>query len=312
MRVLLAGASGTLARALLPQLVASGHDVIGLGRRPGSAERIRALGGTPVVADVLDRDALLSALAGHRADAVIHELTALQKPPTSYRAMTATNVLRTTGTENLLAAAEQLWATRFLTQSIVFGYGYRRRHAGPVDESTAFGGVEGLPTDPTVVALARNEDIVRTASGMEGIALRYGLFYGLDADTVTRMLRRRSLPASRAIGAVPFIHQEDAAAATVAALERGIPGSAYNVTDGTRQTWAGYLDDAARAFGTAAPLRVPIWMLRRVAPYAAELMTRMDLEVTSAKARKELGWAPRFGTTAAGWAHEAGGRAAVA
>jgi len=312
MRVLLAGASGTLARALLPQLVASGHDVIGLGRRPGSVDRIRALGGTPVVADVLDREALLRALAGHRADAVIHELTALQKPPIRYGAMTATNVLRTTGTENLLAAAAQLGATRFLTQSIVFGYGYRRRYAGPVDESTEFGHAEDLPTDATVVALARNEDLVRTAPGVDGIALRYGLFYGLDAGTVTRMLRRRGLPASRATGAVPFIHHEDAAAATVAALERGIPGAAYNITDGTRQTWAGYLDDAARAFGTPAPLRMPIWMLRAAAPYAAELMTRMDLEVTSAKAHEELGWAPRFTTTAEGWAHEAGRQSAVA
>lgn len=303
MRVLLAGASGTLATALLPQLVEAGHTVLGIARSAASAARVRELGGEPVLADVLDRDHLLGALAGERADAVVHELTALRKPPIRYASMTQTNVLRTTGTENLVAAAGVVGARRVVTQSIVFGYGYRRRHPGPVDESVPFGRPEGLPTDPTTAALARNEELVRGAAGLEGVALRYGLFYGLDAEVVARSLRRRALPMSTGTGSVPFIHHVDAAAATVAALERGVAGAAYDVTDGTRQTWAGYLEDASRVLGTPRPVRLPAWLLRAAAPYAAELMTRMDLEVTSAKTREELGWEPRFATTAEGWAH---------
>jgi len=301
MKVLFAGASGTLGRALLPQLLESGHEVIALTRNTTAAERLRATGVEPVVADVLDREALLGALGGRRADAVLHELTALSSAPTSYRSMQATNVLRTTGTAHLIEAARRMGATRFVTQSIVFGYGYGPR-PGVLDESAAFGRPDGTPVDPTLAALAENESAVLGAEGLEGIALRYGLFYGRDADTVRRMLHRRMLPVGPSSGSIPLIHHDDAAAATVAALERGEPGSAYNIADDDPgQSWRSYLEAAAAAFDTPRPLRWPAGLLRAMAPYAARLMLDLDLRVSTSRARRELGWTPRYASASEGW-----------
>src|SRR5690606_12671072 len=162
-----------------------------------------AAGAEPVVADVLDRNGLLDALRGLRADAVLHELTALASAPMGYRSMHATNVLRTTGTAHLLDAARQLGARRFVTQSIVFGYGYGRSE-GTVDETAPFGVPDGTGVDATLLALAENERAVREADGIERIALRYGLVYGLDADSVRRMRRRRMLPVTDSTGSVPI------------------------------------------------------------------------------------------------------------
>jgi nucleoside-diphosphate-sugar epimerase len=301
MKVLFAGASGTLGRALLPQLLAAGHEVIALTRGDAAAERLRAAGADPIVADVLDRDALLGALRDRRADAVLHELTALATAPTRYASMHATNVLRTTGTAHLLDAARELGATRFVTQSIVFGYGYGAR-PGVLDESAPFGEPDGTGADETLAALAENEGRVLGADGIEGVALRYGLFYGLDAGTVRTMLRRRMLPVGRSEGAIPLIHHEDAAAATVAALERGTPGTAYNIADDDPdQSWRGYLSAAATAFGLPRPMRWPGPLLRLAAPYAARLMLDLDLRVSTERAHRDLGWAPRYPSAREGW-----------
>ena len=196
MRVLLAGASGTLGRALVPQLLAAGHEVLGITRSKASAERLRARGADAVVADVLDRDALLARLEGQRADAVMNQLTALATPPLRYESMRRTNQLRDTGTAHLIEAAPLVGATRVLTQSIVFGYGYRRRHAGPVDETAPFAVPEHPPVNAIHAALASTESQVFGTPGIEGIALRYGLFYGLDRAMMQRLLRRRALPVS--------------------------------------------------------------------------------------------------------------------
>ena len=257
MRILLAGASGTLGRTLVPQLLQAGHAVLGLTRSPTSADRLRERGVDPLVADVLDREGLLAAVRGHRADAVVHELTALSSAPTHYRSMRATNELRDRGTTHLLEAAAETGATRVITQSIVFGYGYRRRHPAVVDEDAPFGRPEGAPTDAVHAALASTERQVLGTPGIEGIALRYGLFYGLDAPIVARMLRRRMLPVTGFEGKVPTVHHEDAAAATVAALTHGVPGSAYNVADDSSVSWRGHMTAAASALGAPAPMVVP-------------------------------------------------------
>lgn len=301
MRILLAGASGTLGRTLVPQLQQAGHTIVGVTRSPESAVRLRARGVQPLVADVLDRDRFLAAVRGQRADAVVHELTALSSAPTHYRSMRATNELRDRGTTHLLEAAVELGATRFLTQSIVFGYGYRRTHPPLVDEDAPFGQPEGAPTDGVHAALASTERQVLGTPGIEGISLRYGLFYGLDAPLVARMLRRRMLPVTRFEGKVPTVHHEDAAAATVAALTRGVPGSAYNVADDTPVSWRRHMTAAARALGAPAPFVVPAWLLRASLPYAAELMTRLDLRVTSERAHRDLGWTPRYPSVEDGW-----------
>ena len=300
MRVLFAGASGILGRALVPQLLAAGHDVIALTRSPAAADRLTGSGADAVVARALDREELLAALRGIRADAVLHELTALTKPPTRYRAMRMTNALRTLGTANLLDAADAVGATRFVTQSIVFGYGYRA-HPATIDESAPFGEPDGTPVDPTSEALAENERRV-FESGLDGIALRYGLFYGGDAETVRGMLHRRMLPAVAGWnGSVPLIHHEDAARATVTALEDGRPGTAYNVADDDpSQSWASYVDAAAEAWEEPRPPRVPGAVLRVAAPYAARLMGGMDLRVATHRIRS-LGWTPRYPSAREGW-----------
>lgn len=301
MRVLLAGASGTLGRALVPQLLEAGHDVLGITRSVPSADRLRSTGAEAVIADVLDRDALLRALGTERADAVIHELTALTKPPLTAGGMRATNVLRERGTAHLVEAAHLVGATRMLTQSIVFGYGYRGSHPEPLDESAPFGEPESRVVDPTLVALRSTERQVLAADGIDGIALRYGLFYGLDAGTVAAMLGKRMLPVADHDGLIPYLHHEDAAAATVAALDRGVAGRAYNIAD-TGASWRHSIETAARAFGAPRPLVLPKGLLRVLIPYAAELMTRMDLRVSSDLARRELGWSPRFASVDEGWA----------
>ncbi len=301
MKVLFAGASGTLGRALVPQLIDAGHEVIGLTRHPLSAERLRALGVRPIVTDVLDRGSVLPAVRGIRADAVIHQLTALGSPPTHHRSMHATNVLRTEGTRTLVDVARQVEARRFVTQSIVFGYGFGR-HPGILDERAAFGVPAGDATDETVEALAENERIVRHIDGVEGIALRYGLFYGRDAATVRRMLQRRMLPVPIHGGSVPLVHHDDAAAATVAALERGEPGAAYNVADDdASQTWRSHFTAAATALGVPRPLAVPAEVLRVAVPYAARIMADLDLRVSSERAHRELGWTPRHPSAREGW-----------
>ena len=306
MKVLLAGGSGTLGRALVPHLRAAGHDVVVITRSPTNAERLRAAGCDPVVADVLDRDGLLAAVAGRSADAVLHQLTALRKPPLTPRGMRATNVLRERGTTILLEAARAVGATRMITQSIVFGYGYRRRRPDPVQEDAPFGEPEGSGVDPTLAALRSTERQVFQAQGIAGIALRYGLFYGLDAPMITSMLRRRMLPVADFDGAIPCVHHSDAASATVAALERGVAGRAYNVADDVSAaagtSWRHAIEFAARTFGTPAPPVVPRSILRLAIPYAAELMTRMDLRVSSERAKRELGWSPRFASVEEGWA----------
>lgn len=304
MRVLLAGASGTLGRALVPALLAAGHDVIGVTRSSDSARRLAGLGASTVVADVLDREALLGALRRVRADAVMHQLTALASAPMRYGSMTATNELRERGTAHLVEAAHAVGAGRMLTQSIVFGYGFGAT-PGVVDESSPFAVPTGGGVDPVLAALASTESQVRSADGLDGVALRYGLLYGRDVDTIARMLRRRMLPVTAWDGHIPFIHHDDAAAATVAALERGVAGRAYDVADATPVSWRTAIGTAATALLLPAPLRVPPGLLRVAAPYAAELMTRMDLRVSSDLARRELGWEPRFPSVAEGWAHSA-------
>ncbi|TMC46400.1 MAG: NAD(P)-dependent oxidoreductase, partial [Chloroflexi bacterium] len=124
MRILLAGASGVIGTPLVMRLHAAGHDVLALHRAPEGAARMRAMGATPIRVDVLDRRALLQALDGVAVDAVISELTALKKPPITHGRMKVTDRLRTEGTANLLAAARATGAHRFLTQSMIFGYGY--------------------------------------------------------------------------------------------------------------------------------------------------------------------------------------------
>jgi nucleoside-diphosphate-sugar epimerase len=293
MNVLLAGAGGALGIPLTRQLLIRGHQVIGLTRGHASAARLDALGARPVVADALDRDALLRATEGLAADAVIHQLTALKQPPLRHRGMARTDRLRTEGTTNLLTAAEQLGARRFLTQSFILGYGYRDHGARMLTERDPFGEPAGDRNDPHLAAMRSTEQ--QALSAPEGIALRYGLLYGADVDRVRPMLAARRLPVADG-GVLGWVHHEDAVAATVAALEHGRAGEAYNIVDDRPASWREVFTAMAAAVGAPPPRRLPGWLLRLAAPYVASIVVDSALRVSHAKATAELGWRPSFPT----------------
>lgn len=292
MKVLLAGATGAIGRPLTRMLHDAGHQVVALSRGGDQSRALVDLDVEPIVADALDRDALLRATRGLRLDAVIHELTALRKPPAGHGGMAATNQLRTSGTRNLLAVAHETGATRFVTQSMVFGYGYVDHGDEPLTEASPFGRRRGGPSDRHIEAMVANERLVLEDPSVEGIALRYGLFYGADVQTARRMLERRSIPVARgATHPLSWVHIEDAASATLAALERGRPG-AYNVVDDSPTSWARLYSTLAEAIGAPAPFAVPGWALRLAAPYLATMVLDTSMRVSNAKARAELGWEP--------------------
>lgn len=293
MRVFVAGANGAIGAPLTRLLLARGHDVLGLIRNPAGAAGLRALGAQPVVADGLDRDVLLHAVDGLAADAVIHELTALRKPPLRASGMAITNRLRTEGTTNLLAAADRLGARRIVTQSIILGYGFRDHGDRILVEDDPFGVPAGDLTDAAVAAMKSAE--AQTFTAPEGIALRYGLLYGGDGPQMRALLAKRGVPVA-AGGVLGWVHHYDAVAATVAALENGRPGQAYNIVDDQPATWRDVITTMAAGFGAPAPLRVPRWLLHLYASYITAVAIDTSMRVSNTKARRELGWRPQFPT----------------
>jgi nucleoside-diphosphate-sugar epimerase len=279
MRVLLAGASGDLGRHLLPLLARAGHTVTAITRR---ASNVSDLGVQSVVADVLDRSSLLAAVDGLEFDAVIHEATDLRREPRRYAHMRTTNRLRTEGTSALIAAARATGATRFITASVFYGYGFDDFGRRVLDEDAAFGEQPGGPVDPVLRSLISNE---QQARAFGGVALRYGLLYR----------GRGAIPAvpSDWRGDLPFVHVSDAATATVAGLYAA-PGTAYNIVDDAPASWREVHEARARAFELPDPARLPSWLIRRAAPFGAHLLTETSMRVSNARARADLGWAPAF------------------
>jgi len=279
MRVLLAGATGELGRHLLPRLVRSGHTVTGVARHTTGET---SYGSSELAADIIDRESLLRAVDGLEFDAVIHEATAFRRIPRRYAQMRQTNRLRIEGTSALLAAARETGATRFVSASAFYGYGLEDFGGKLVDEDDAFGARPGGPIDDVHHALLSNEQQTRAFGG---VALRYGVFYR----------GRGTIPtvASDWRGELPFVHIDDAAAATVAALDAP-SGSVFNIVDDTPATWREVHEERARAFEAPDPTAVPSWLMRRSAPFLAQLLTATSIRVSNARARAELGWAPAY------------------
>jgi nucleoside-diphosphate-sugar epimerase len=303
MKIFIAGANGALGIPLTQQLIEHGHEVIGMTRSETGASELRRLGAHPVIADALDREAVLRATDGLTADVLIHELTALRKPPLRVSGMDRTNRLRSEGSRNLVAVAQQIGARRFVTQSIIFGYGFSDHGDEVLTEAAPFGEPEGKPTDGILSALVDAEALAREAG--EGIALRYGLLYGGDAQNIVPMLRRRMVPVAQG-GVLGWVHHHDAAAATVAAVERGAPG-AYNVVDDQPATFEQMFTAMAEAIGAPRPWKLPRWLLSVVAPYVVAFGMDTQLRVSNEKAASELGWRPRFPSYREGIAAMAGG-----
>lgn len=311
MRVLVAGATGALGRRLVPRLVATGHEVVGMTRSTAKADGIEAAGATPVVADALDADAVGRAVAEAEPDAIVHQLTALAGTFGDRRfdrALAPTNRLRIEATDHLLAAGRAVGVRRFLAQSFV-GSGMLFAPTGdPVKtEDAPIADAPPAAMRPSVEALRYLEEAVTGAEWTEGIVLRYGLFYGpgtsLDpGGEHARMIRARRLPLiGRAGGIWSFIHVDDAADATVAALERGRRG-VYHVTDDEPAPVAAWLPAAAAALGAKPPPRIPRWLGRLLAGGAATLLMTESRGASNAKARRELGWAPAHPTWRTGFA----------
>jgi nucleoside-diphosphate-sugar epimerase len=304
MRVLLAGASGVLGMHMAKALTAAGHDVIGLSRTPGGAERLRASGVEPLAADMMDRDGLLRAVDGIKADAAVHAATALRTAPMRHQGMAATDALRIQGTRNLVEAARVAGAGRLVAESMHFGYGYGDFGDRVVTE-------DNTPFAPPgrSAALERHlegfrvkEDLTLHTDGIDGVSLRFGALYGPGfgqggTDQIVALLRRRALPVvpDRRTGLLPWTHLADAGAATVAALERGRPGQAYNIVDDEPARMGEHIRFVAAAFRTPKPMMVPLWLLRVVAPYL-HVMLASSMRPSNAKAKRELGWMPIFPT----------------
>ena len=293
MRVFVAGASGALGTRLVPQLINQGHEVVGTHRSPGNAERLRALGAEPVALDLLDTRAVRKAVLEADPDAIVHEATALKDIEFTRnfdKVFAATNRLRTEGTDALLAAAGEAGVDRFVAQS--YASARYAREGGWVK-------TEDDPLDPNPpsttresMAAMRHLDEAVTAAG--GIALRYGGFYGADNDGLVDPVRKRQFPiVGNGRGVTSFIHLDDAAAATVLALERGETGI-YHVVDDEPAAVREWLPVLADALGAGPPRHFPRWLARLV---AGEMVVRMGTEsrgASNAKAKRELGWEPRY------------------
>jgi nucleoside-diphosphate-sugar epimerase len=299
MRILVAGATGAIGLELVPQLIAAGHTVVGTTRTAAKAEIIKRMGAEPAIADGLDAPAIRAAVIAARPDIVIDQMTDLADVRDLRhfdRAFAATNRLRTQGTDFLLAAAREAGARRFIAQSFC-GWTYGR--GGEVIKTEA----DALDTDPpqelrrTLQAIRHLEDAVTGSASPEGIVLRYGSFYGPDTGMLSGamidQLRRRRVPLIGGGGGQwSFIHVEDAAAATVAAVERGKPGAIYNIVDDEPAEVSEWLPALAALLGARPPIRVPAWLGRL---FAGEHLVSMMTEVgagSNAKARQELGWRP--------------------
>ncbi|HEY1488759.1 MAG TPA: NAD(P)-dependent oxidoreductase [Micromonosporaceae bacterium] len=290
--VLLAGATGVFGRHIVRVLDGAGYDILGLGRGSGNAVR----------ADINDREQLLAAVRGHRADIVIHAATALARPPARHRDMTATDTLRTVGMRNLVEAASVVGASRMITENMIFGYGYGP-HPGTLTEDSEFGPHQAdRHLDAHVAAMRTKEELTFGTPGLDGVSLRFGLFYGPGGtDPVVAMLRKRMLPAPTSGGRVlPWVHLADAADAVLAAIEHGRPGSAYNIVDHHPMSFGEQIRATATAFRTPKPMALPPAALAPMRLMYAMLKT--DLRVDNTKAATELGFTPKYPSVADGLA----------
>ena len=291
--ILLAGAGGILGGHLTRALTEAGHKVTGLGRGPANGVR----------ADLMDRDALLRAVDGQHFDTVIHAATALRKAPMRHRDMHATDALRIAGTAHLVEAAQATGADRFVSESMVFGYGYGDFGEHVITEDDPFG-PRGTTAELErhVEGMRIKEQLTFGAAGLAGISLRFGLFYGPGGtDAILPMLRKRQLPAPDDHGRVlPWIELTDAARAVVAAVEHGRTGQAYNITDRTPLGFRAHVLCVAEQFGLPRPMTVPRWFTKPMS--YAHTMFLTSMRVSSAKAEQELGWTPRYPSSREGLA----------
>ena len=296
MRVFVAGATGAIGQYLVPTLIAAGHEVTGTTRSPSKARQLEKADATPVIVDGLDRQAVLEAVKAAQPEVIVHQMTALASMR-SFRSFdkefAVTNELRTKGTDYLLEAAQQAGTCRFIAQSFA-GWNHART-GGPVK-------TEQDPLDPhplaatraSMAAIRHVEEAVPHAVP-EGLVLRYGAFYGPGAsDSMLDVVRKRKMPViGGGTGIWSFTEVTDAAAATAAAVTRGAPGI-YNIVDDDPAAVKQWLPYLSACLGVKPPRHAPAWLGRLLAGgLAVSLMTEARGS-SNEKAKRELGWAPRY------------------
>jgi nucleoside-diphosphate-sugar epimerase len=320
MRVFVAGATGVLGRALVPQLVGRGHEVIGMTRSSSKQDLVRGLGARPVVVDALDPEAVAQAVGSSEPEVIVHELTALSGTPSARdmrhpeRSPLAimTNRLRTEATDHLLDAGRAVGARRFIAQSFT-AFRWARTGAPVLTEAEPLDPDPPGPLRPVLVGILHVERAVTSIEWGEGLVLRYGGFYGpgtaISAAPDAPMaasLRKRWFPIIGDGGGIwSHVHVEDAATATGLAVERGEPGI-YNIVDDDPAPVREWLPALASALGAKPPRRIPRWLARLAAGEAATVMMTESHGSSNAKARRELGWEPRYPSWRQGFVHGLG------
>jgi 2-alkyl-3-oxoalkanoate reductase len=294
MRVFVAGASGAIGRRLIPQLLDVGHEVIGTHNSPESAALLQTLGAQPVRLDLLDAPAVRQAVLATEPQAIVHQATALAKVKFSRnmdKVTAETNELRTKGTDALLAAAREAGVRRFVAQSVASFTRYARE-GGPVK-------TEEDPLDPTPPkhfhqGAAAMTYLERAVTDFGGIALRYGAFYGAANDGTIEPVRKRRFPIVGDGGGIwSWIHLDDAAAATVLALDHDGP-AIYNIVDDEPAAVREWLPVLAQSLRAKPPRRLPTWLARLLAGEPVTVMSTEARGASNAKAKRELGWTPRY------------------
>ena len=301
MRIFVAGATGAVGRRLVPMLTGAGHDVAGTTRHRERADALRVLGVEPVVLDALDPDAVIAAIREYKPDVLVHQLTALAGPANLRRFdryFAVTNRLRTEGTDHLLAGARAAGTPRIVAQSYTGWTNPRTGSAAATEEE---------PLDPhptrasrlTLTAIGYLEDTVTGAADLDGLVLRYGTLYGPGTalgvgGELVEMARRRRLPIVAAgTGVWSFVHIDDAATATMLAIEGGGAG-VYNIVDDDPAPVSDWLPELAAAVEAKPPCRVPAWVAR---PLLGEHGTAMMTTIRGSsnhKAKRELRWEPTY------------------
>jgi 2-alkyl-3-oxoalkanoate reductase len=294
MRVFVTGASGAIGSRLVSRLIDAGHEVIGTHNSPASAELLRTLGAEPIRLDLLDAAAVRTAVLEGEPEAIVHEATALAQVKFSRnmdKVTAKTSELRTKGTDALLAAAREAGVRRFVAQSVAVFSRYARE-GGPIK-------TEDDPVDPTPAktfrrAAAALSYLEQAVTDFGGIALRYGAFYGAANDGTIEPVRKRQFPIVGDGGGIwSWIHLDDAAAATALALEHDGP-AIYNVVDDDPAPVREWLPVLAQAVGAKPPRRFPTWLARLLAGDAVTVMATEARGASNAKAKRELGWTPRY------------------
>jgi nucleoside-diphosphate-sugar epimerase len=301
MRVFVAGGTGVVGKYLMPLLVKNGHQVVALVRTARKAKAVEARGAKVAYADALNKDDLIAAITRAEPEVIIHQITALAGVGNFKRfdeEFALTNRFRTEVTNTMLAAAGIVGTRRFIAQSFC-GWPFARE-GGPVK-------TEEDPLDPnppasfskTLAAIRYLEDTVQGTVGLQALALRYGIFYGPGTGiakdgSIVELVRKRRMPIVGDGGGVwSFIHVNDVAQATVAAISRGDPGI-YNVVDDDPAPVSIWLPSLADAVGAKPPYRVPAWLGRLVIGDGGVSMMTEVRGGSNAKAKRALAWQPNY------------------